>query len=180
MNGMNVLIQHMKCRWLAGFVCLLPGILLADGVVANRSLGALEYRAILGQALVQRVEELMEERESLETQLAETHERISKLNQELEQRNTVIVELRDKVAERDEELKKQNQLLSIFRSGSFEYYEVRSGDTLRSIAANPMVYGDAQRAVWLKQANALEVSDELAPGSILIIPRFPEGVIHDL
>lgn len=180
MNGMDVLVRHINRVWGIGLVCLLPGTLSADEIVANRSLGALEYRAILGQALVQRVDELMQKRETLENELTEVRAQLSEARRLLDQSQKEQDTLRYTLAERDRELEEQNHLLSVFRNSSFEYYEVRSGDTLHSIAANPMVYGDAGRVVWLKQANALDESDRLIPGSIIIIPRFPDGVIHDL
>ncbi len=180
MNSVHVLIRHKERVWLIGLVCMLPGIMLAEDMISNRSLGALEYRAILGQALVQRVDELTQERESLQHELAEVRAQLVEARRLLDQSREEQDALRFKLAERDRELEQQSHLLSVFRNVSYEYYEVSPGDTLRSIAANPMVYGDARRVVWLQQANALEESDRLVPGSIIIIPRFPEGVIYDL
>ena len=80
----------------------------------------------------------------------------------------------------EKELAKRDQLLAVFRRGAFEYYEVRAGDTLESIAANPMVYGDADRATWIRQANTVSEKDPLEPGTVLVIPRFPEGTSSDL
>ncbi|NCC53451.1 MAG: LysM peptidoglycan-binding domain-containing protein, partial [Spartobacteria bacterium] len=59
--------------------------------------------------------------------------------------------------------------------GNFEYYEVREGDTLSSIAESPLVYGDAGKAEWIRQANSRRVDDldDLRQGEMLIIPRFP-------
>ena len=59
--------------------------------------------------------------------------------------------------------------------GNFEYYEVRTGDTLSSIAESPLVYGDAAKAEWIRQANSRRVDnlDNLHQGEMLIIPRFP-------
>lgn len=61
--------------------------------------------------------------------------------------------------------------------GQFEYYEIKEGDTLQGIAANPMVYGDPARAVWLRQANRdrLTNPDQLVPGEVLVVPRFPQS-----
>ena len=61
--------------------------------------------------------------------------------------------------------------------GEFEYYEVKYGDSLQSIAANPMIYGSPSRAVWLRQVNDGRVKhlDNLAPGEVLIVPRFPRN-----
>jgi hypothetical protein len=59
--------------------------------------------------------------------------------------------------------------------GNFEYYEVRAGDTLESVAAQPTIYGDASRQEWIRQANGKRVEDidHLRPHQMLIIPRFP-------
>jgi hypothetical protein len=60
--------------------------------------------------------------------------------------------------------------------GNFEYYEVNAGDTLESIATKPLVYGDATKAKWLRQANYGRVKDpdKLMEGEMLVVPRFPE------
>lgn len=65
--------------------------------------------------------------------------------------------------------------------GEFEYYEVKEGDTFQSIAANPMVYGDASRAVWLRQVNNGQIKhlDSLQPGEVLIVPRFPRNGTYE-
>jgi DNA repair exonuclease SbcCD ATPase subunit len=59
--------------------------------------------------------------------------------------------------------------------GSFEYYEVKDGDTIESIAALPTIYGDASRSEWIRQANwkRVEDVDRLRPRQMLIVPRFP-------
>ncbi len=59
--------------------------------------------------------------------------------------------------------------------GSFEYYEVKAGDTLESIAKSPMIYNDAARRDWLRRANHNRVADldNLSEGDLLLIPRFP-------
>jgi len=59
--------------------------------------------------------------------------------------------------------------------GNFEYYEVRRGDTLTSIAESPLVYGDVSKAEWIRQANSRRVDnlEDLRRGEMLIIPRFP-------
>lgn len=65
--------------------------------------------------------------------------------------------------------------------GEFEYYEVKEGDSLQGIAANTMVYGNASRAAWLRQVNEGRVMhlDNLTPGEILIVPRFPRDGLYE-
>lgn len=65
--------------------------------------------------------------------------------------------------------------------GEFEYYEVKEGDTLQSIAANPMVYGDPSRATWLQQVNEGRVKyiHNLSAGEMLLVPRFPANGTYE-
>lgn len=61
--------------------------------------------------------------------------------------------------------------------GNFEYYEVKSGDTLETIARKPMIYEDVSKVEWLKQANLGRVKDlnNLMEGEMLVIPRFQQN-----
>lgn len=66
-------------------------------------------------------------------------------------------------------------------AGNYEYYEVRKGDTLETIAASKQVYGTAARSEWLRQANWKRVQniDNLRAGEVLIVPRYPPGADFD-
>lgn len=104
---------------------------------------------------------LREELVSARAERDKSLENLKDLEERAEKWESVIVGLRETI----------KRLLL----GEFEYYEVKEGDTLQSIAANPMVYGDAARAAWLRQVNEGQVKhlDHLRPGEVLVVPRFP-------
>ncbi|MBN1669934.1 MAG: LysM peptidoglycan-binding domain-containing protein [Kiritimatiellae bacterium] len=58
--------------------------------------------------------------------------------------------------------------------GKIELYEVWEGDTLESIAADPLVYGDKKKADWIRRANEGRVKnlDKLRAGDVLLVPSF--------
>ena len=167
--------------WIAGLLGLLVGPVWAESLLTSGSLGAVEYRALMAQSLTQQVEAMKGESAGLKQQLADREVLLQDALDLLAKSRKEVELLQNNLAEWERELEKRDQLLSVFRRGTFEYYEVRPGDTLASIAANPMVYGDAARAVWLKQANAIPDNKEsLDSGMVLIIPRYPEGTSNDL
>ena len=80
--------------------------------------------------------------------------------------------------QKEDELRKQIQelmdVVDQLKRGNYEYYEVKEGDTVESIAALPMIYGDASKAEQIRQWNKDQVRDlsNLKPGEVLLIPRF--------
>ncbi|MDZ8117255.1 LysM peptidoglycan-binding domain-containing protein [Pontiella agarivorans] len=108
-------------------------------------------------------EALKEEHEEMKASFASTADVIQALETESEKWKVKSEGLRETI---------ERLLL-----GEFEYYEVKEGDSLQSIAANPMVYGDPLRATWLRQANHRQVEnpDNLSPGEVLVVPRFPRN-----
>jgi TolA-binding protein len=183
--GYQIMIMN---RWwmatLAVTVCIAPLSQGADSTSdepqRNGSLSALERRALMAQALVQQVKRLESKILELQEEIESQKEEVKSLTEKLKLSEEKIESQKDLLEERDEQLKKQKEMLAIFRSGSFEYYEVSDGDTVASIAAKPMIYGDASRAPQIEQANEIKPNEELLSGTILIIPRYPEGIIHDL
>ena len=170
-------------RAAAGMACLVwllaaPG--WAETILSSGSLGAVEYRALMAQSLTQQVEEMKGESAGLRKELADREALLKDTLDMLAKSRKEVETLQNSLQEWERELEKRDQLLAVFRRGAFEYYEVRTGDTLESIAANPMVYGDPARAMWLRQANSLPEKEKLDPGTVLIIPRFPEGTSYDL
>lgn len=159
---------------------LVSGSATGESILEHTSLRSLEYRALLAQSLVDQVDELREETDQLREQLREMEDRLSEARNQLDSTRDELDRLRTRAQHYDGEIERRDRLLAVFRSGSFEYYEVRQGDTLESIAANPMVYGDAARSVWLEQANDIRAGTPLVPGMVLTIPRFPEGIQYDL
>lgn len=145
-----------------------------------RSLRGVEQQALQAGALQRQIEQL---RQQLSTVRDEKKEMESEMDRLRDERDAIALE-RDRIQEEWEALKRvrdrQEHLLALCRSGDFEYYQVQAGDTVESIAANPMVYGDSQRAIWIKHANALEPDTPLTVGTVLLIPRFPQGMLYDL
>lgn len=164
----------------ASLAFLLAIAVRAESILTTGSLGLVEYRALLAQSLIQQVEEMKGESDVLRKQLDEKESLLKDALEQLNKSRKEIATLQQSLTEWERELEKRDKLLAVFRRGAFEYYEVRTGDTLESIAANPMVYNDASRAVWLRQANSLSDRDAPVPGTVLIIPRFPEGTTYDL
>jgi len=152
----------------------------AEEIPRNGGLGALERRAVLAQALVQQVETLKAQIEELRGEMDALNTKIGTLQDDIRRGEEERAALQKSLKERDEQIAAQKEMLAVLRNGSFEYYEVREGDTLQTIAANPIVYGDASRSALIGQANDLSNTNELSAGTILIIPRYPEGVLHDL
>jgi myosin heavy subunit len=142
---------------------------------AARRIQELERKALAYDAIVQSVEKKDGTLVSVSTKLSEAE----RINNELRQK---VDEVEKKVAELEAETKRLKEVEQGLRNtitqmmlGNFEYYEVKEGDTLPSIAARPTIYGDASKAIWLKQANKswIEDFDLLEPGEVLIVPRFP-------
>lgn len=170
-------------RWFSGG---LIGLLMMTRMCAFANEGApgsrlrgLEQRAIMAQALAERVAELEAENTALKTDLGAARAELEAVRKDFQELEAARESLATQLAARDSDLAALERLLRMLRSGSFEYYEVQDGDTLERIAANPMVYGDAERSVWLRQANALAEDAELSPGMVLIVPRYAEGVGYE-
>ncbi len=166
--------------WIACLIWLLAGWGWAESLPTVGSLGAVEYRALLAQSLSMQVEELKGQSASLKQELADREVVLNETLDLLAKSRKEVETLQASLAEWERELEKRDKMLAMFRRGTFEYYEVLPGDTLESIAANPMVYGNASREMWLRQANSLSEKEALDPGTVLIIPRYPEGTSYDL
>lgn len=182
MEKANAIIVSVAAVWLwgAGLACGAEAPFRTEPAPLAGGLGAVEYRALLAQSLIQQIEQMKVEAEAMRQQVAAKEAQLKEVYDMLAQSRRETDKLRQHIADSEAEMDRCQQMLSVFRRGSFEYYEVRTGDTLESIAANPMVYGDATRAAWLRQANVLPDRDKLVPGTVLVIPRFPEGISYDL
>lgn len=86
--------------------------------------------------------------------------------------------------QKEDELTKQikdlNEVIYQLKRGNYEYYEVKEGDTVESIAALPMIYGDESKAEQLRQWNKDQVNDvaNLKAGEVLLIPRFKHSGVY--
>jgi len=111
----------------------------------------------------------------LQRQLTEEQEVRRKLLNEITELQCQIEDLGTRGTEQSKQLAALRRNLDEVLLGKYEYYEVKEGDTLASIAAQPQIYGDEKRKEWIRQANArrLDNLSDLRAKQILIIPRFP-------
>lgn len=175
----------MRTLKIAHFLAVLVGC----GVVAAATnindeidlspLARLELRALRGQAMMEVLEAKEGRIAELEAELAEAQAKMSNILSEVEAKRQEIAEIKEKASGKKGENEVLRRMLGLFRSGSFEYYEVQEGDTMAAIAANPMVYGDEEREIWLREANEIEEGEEPVAGTILLVPRFPEGFSYE-
>ena len=161
------------------FVCVFAARWTYGETPHHGSLRDLERRARMAQALSEHVQHLQKQIAELQQAIQEAHTTIDEQNQRIEEQENRIARQDQDIEQQKRNIRNRDMMLRLFRSGDFEYYQVAQGDTLVSIASNPMVYGDASRAMWLAYANALDQDAELQPGTVLIIPRFAEGVQYD-
>jgi len=135
---------------------------------------------LLGKAA--KMSELTADLEQSRRENEQLVKQVAVLVEELELFQSQNREQKLQLADNQEKIKKLDARVEGFREtigrlllGEFEYYEVKDGDTLHSIAADPLVYGDPSRAVWLRQVNEGRVKqfNHLVPGEVLVVPRFP-------
>ncbi len=146
---------------------------------STHSLRTLELRALKAQALEELVVAMQQRLDGMAAKVRESELKVELLENRIKLQEAQRLKLVKDLEERSVEIKHRDQLLKLFRSGDFEYYQVQTGDTVVSIAANPMVYGNAERAPWIAQVNSLTPETPLVPGAILVIPRYTEGVSYE-
>ena len=151
----------------------------ADEDRSTHSLRALELRALKAQALEELVVAMQQRLDAMAAKVRESELKVELLENRMKLQEAQRLKLVKDLEESSYEIKQRDQLLKLFRSGDFEYYQVQAGDTVTSIAANPMVYGNAERAPWIAQVNSLTPETPLVPGAILVIPRYTEGVSYE-
>lgn len=169
---------HDLQKTLDDMLALIPGEDVLGEVSAYEGFGQLSKlleKAAMADLMTREMQELRDEFEQV-----------------VKQRNALLIEVETLKSERDkavadrlqeiENAKDRVDKMAALREtierlllGEFEYYEVKDGDSLQSIAANPLIYGDPARAAWLRQANSGRVKhlDHLRRGEMLVIPRFP-------
>ncbi|MBN1670916.1 MAG: LysM peptidoglycan-binding domain-containing protein [Kiritimatiellae bacterium] len=145
--------------------------------------------------LLKQLQTAVQAHEADQEKILRRDKKIAQLEKELGEQQTLTATLKQDLAKTAEQIRlleedKQNladkieglrNTLHEYRLGRFEFYEVQAGDTLNTIAADPLVYGDATKAELIRQANRRRVKDidSLRPGEILIIPRFPPSGKYD-
>lgn len=138
-------------------------------------LSRLKEKATLVEKMEREVEKIRLENKHLQKQNEQLLAQVDSSQEKL----IVAQGAADDLQRKNEQLKEKNKglraTISRLLLGEFEYYEVKTGETLQTIAANPMIYGDASRASWLRQANEERVPNinHLRDGDMLIVPRFP-------
>lgn len=130
---------------------------------------ALSY-AYLNEALEQQNEKIAE----LERQLAEEKYLTTIQAQEVERLKRRLQQVASNESAMKEQIVRLRETIDQLRMGNYEFYEVKAGDTLESIAELPMIYGDASKANQIRQANVRRIPDldNLSVGDVLVIPRF--------
>ena len=128
----------------------------------------------------------MQQKEKHIADLKKTVETANTLLAEQKEKNTLldqkIKELIAYVAKMEKQQAPLKKTLDLIRLGQYEYYEIKKGDTCRSIAAQSTVYGDPEKHILIRQANRDNVADfdKLVPGEMLIIPRFSTSKRYEL
>ena len=138
-------------------------------------LGELERKAMAYDGFVVTLDKRERMIAQLTNQLAQAQTESAARGDEIATLKTQILSLTNHVARLEATGKSLRSTIEQLLTGSFEYYEVKDGDTIESIAALPTIYGDASRSEWIRQANwkRVEDVDHLRPRQMLIIPRFP-------
>jgi hypothetical protein len=138
-------------------------------------LAKLQKKAMLSDELAREAEKIRAQHEGLLEQVASLQRDLEIAKKEREEALEKIEPLKQEVQKWKERSAGLRETIGRLLLGEFEYYEVKAGETLQSIAANPLIYGDPSRALWLRQVNEGRVRrlDDLQPGEMLLIPRFP-------
>lgn len=153
-----------------------PGGLLTGKTQGGR-LYDLELRAEKAATLVHDLAAAEKSLVALQKECDETKTELARVSKERDTAQARSETLQDVVDSLNKQAKGLRQTVRRLLLGEFEYYEVKEGDSLASIAANPMIYNDPSRANWLRQANDGRVKDlsNLRTGEMLVIPRFPQN-----
>ncbi len=144
-------------------------------------LAELLEKAAKADALAREVDEVRAEHERVQKQRDALKKEVEAIQAELRAKAEKIQACKDDAAKWKTKATGLRETIERLLLGEFEYYEVKDGDSLQGIAANPMVYGDPARAAWLRQVNDGRVKhlDNLAPGEVLIVPRFPRNGTYE-
>ncbi len=147
---------------------------ILEALSGIKKLKEMERRALL----YGNMKSLVQERDAVIQGLKQDLNRFKELAEAREERIAELVSatnrLHSTVRELEEKKAELEKALNVIKLGDYEHYEVREGDTCRSIAAKPMIYGDEKKHLIIRQANAghVEDLDNLEAGQMLIIPRF--------
>jgi hypothetical protein len=148
-----------------------------DGLSGFGQLSKLLEKAAMADVLSREMKDVRGELEQVVKQRDALVLEVDTLKTERDKAVADLVQLKDESAERTKQIANMRETIERLLLGEFEYYEVKDGDSIQSIAANPMVYGDPSRTTWLRQVNDGRVKhlDHLRPGEMLVVPRFPRN-----
>lgn len=137
----------------------------------------LQRKALAYEAASSAIDQRERTIEKLKKELCALESLKTSLEQQVLELSASTNELTEKVAKLQKENEPIREALDLIRKGKFEYYQVREGDTCESIAAQPGIYNDSAKSILIRQANRGGGSDldNLAPGEVLVIPRFTLG-----
>ena len=137
------------------------------------------------------LERKAKEHDVIQRMLVNREQRIKELTELVDEEGAFNARLRDeieglldknldlaaKLAESEELRLALKETINQLWLGQYEYYEIKKGETIESIASLPHVYGDVNKAAWIRQANQthLASTEHLVEGQVLIIPRFPHN-----
>jgi hypothetical protein len=140
-------------------------------------LGQLQNKALLADQLSREIAKLQSENKSLIQQRDSLKEELVMNRKERDDATGKLAGLQNTIKTQETMISGLRETVGRLLLGEFEYYEVKEGETLQGIAANPLVYGDASRALWLRQVNDGRVRqlDNLQKGEMLVVPRFPRN-----
>ncbi len=149
----------------------------AKAKFADGELSVLLEKAATTDALTRELEEIRARFDRLQQQCEALKEEVETCKMEQKKTLDSVQSLKDSAEKWKVKAAGLRETVERLLLGEFEYYEVKEGDTLQGIAANPMVYGDVARATWLRQVNESRVKhlDNLRKGEVLIVPRFPRN-----
>ena len=147
----------------------------ANPLESMRRLQDIERKAIAYNGMVEKIEKRDQMIAELSKQLEESRMVNSNMQVQLDELQTQVKTLSDSTKRLQQSEKALQSTVEQLLLGNFEYYEVREGDTVESIAQQPTIYGDVLKAAWIRQANRNRVEDidKLQVNEMLIIPRFP-------
>ena len=134
----------------------------------------LERKALSYSYLTETVENQKKTIIEVERQLAEEKYLTTIQAQDLEKLKKQIEQSNSRENSLKEQIVRLRETIDQLRMGNYEFYEVKAGDTLETVAALPMIYNDSIKASLIRQANVRRIDDldNLQQGDVLIIPRF--------
>jgi nucleoid-associated protein YgaU len=141
-----------------------------------------EKKAKWGDALAAELNALNARTEAMRNELSESQKAIAVMGASINYLHARTNELAQSLTDISDKLTPIEANMRMLRLGNYEYYTVRPGDTCKSIAAQPFVYGDETKHILIRQSNREQVADldHLVPDTVLIIPRPAATAVHEL